>query len=361
MDKEGGAQRLLYDICRHLPKNEFNLTVYYMFGEGGYEPELLSEGVSVVDLDADSNYDISAFIDFVKILREEKPDIIHTNSSISGVWGRMASTFVTAEVVSVEHSVHHEYRRIPRFVNGVTLPLANEIVGVSEAVIDSISSWENILIPADREQTTVYNGVDIKSIEKSLSKSHEIFSNHPDLDKHSQIVGSFGRLTKAKGYQYLIDSFEMIRENIDDVQLLIIGDGDERPMLENKAEQTGYIDDIFFTGHIKELYPILPDMTLTVFPSLWEGFGLTPVEAMAAKRPIIASDIPPFREVINESGILVKTEDPKSIAEATIKLLENSEYRNNLAKQGYQRATNKFNIDRTVEEYADIYRKLACD
>jgi glycosyltransferase involved in cell wall biosynthesis len=360
LNKEhGGAQQLLFDICRHLPNDEFEITVYYMFGEGTYRPLFEKNGATVIDLDARSNYDLVAFRRLIKKLNNDNHDIFHTNSPISGCWGRIGAKLAgIPNIVSVEHNVHHEYSGVTQFANGSNLPLADVIIGVSDSVSNSYLSWEKALISRTSRCTTIKNGVDVRNIESYFSDSNKMLYKYTQFSTSDTIVGTMGRLAKQKGYEYLIHSFPKIKKEHKNAKLLVIGDGPNRNKLEKIASKTNYRKDIKFTGYVSEVYPFLPTFDVAVFPSLWEGFGLTPVESMVAKRPIVATDIPTFQEVIGDAGLLVERKNGAALATAINSLLDDPIHREELAQQGYNRAIKRFSIERTVEEYAELYREL---
>lgn len=359
LNKEhGGAQQLLFDICRNLPESEFDKTVYYMFGEGTYQEQFEEQGTTVIDLSASSNYDLTSFRSLVNHLRQSNHDILQTNSPISGIWGRTAGSLSgVPTIVSVEHSVHTGYPRLHRVSNGLSLPLSDAIVGVSDAVVESLFSWERQLLSEDTEIRTIRNGVDVNAIEQEFAKTDQALSEIA-ISREDPIIGTVGRFTEAKGYKYLIRAFPEIKQNYPGAQLLLIGGGELMADLKAEARATGYREDIFFTGLLSNVFPYLPAFDVAVFSSLWEGFGLTPVESMVAKRPIVATDIPAFREVVGDAGLLVEPANEDEITTAVASLLEDPLHRSQLGQKGYERAIEKFSIERTVQEYTDLYRDL---
>lgn len=359
LNKEhGGAQQLLYDICRHLPQDEFEITVYYMFGEGTFQSAFEDVGANVVPLDAGSNYDLLTFRSFARSLRSNDQDILQTNSAISGVWGRVGGTLARVpNIVSVEHSVHTEYPVSNRVANGVTLPLSDSIVGVSNVVTGSFPMWERAFLSQKTDIRVIHNGVDVNAIEQQFENYEEI-RTQLDIDHNDPVIGTVGRFKKAKGYEYLIRSFPAVKRAHEDAQLLLIGGGECEGKLKREARATGFRDDIVFAGQLPNVFPYLPIFDVAVFPSLWESFGLSPVEAMVARRPIVATNIPAFEEVIGEAGHLVEPKNESELATAIATVLDDEKYGNELAERGYRRAVCELSIERTVEEYVDLYRDL---
>lgn len=362
LNKEhGGAQQLLFDICRNLPESEFNKTVYYMFSEGTHQEQFEEHGTTVIDLCASSNYDLSSFHSLVNHLRQSNHDILQTNSPISGVWGRTAGSLsAVPTIVSVEHSVHTGYIGLNRVANSLSLPLADAVVGVSDAVVESLQTWERFLLSDDTEIRTVRNGVDVNAIEQEFLKTDETISQIP-VSREDPIIGTVGRFTEAKGYKYLIRAFPEIKRSNPNAQLLLIGGGELMTDLKAEARETGYREDIVFTGLLSNVFPYLPAFDIAVFPSLWEGFGLTPVESMVAKCPIVATDIPAFREVVGDAGLLVEPADANAIATTVSSLLNDSTQRSRLGQRGYERAIENFSIERTVGDYIDLYQNIIYD
>ncbi|MCF2206135.1 glycosyltransferase [Halobacterium salinarum] len=358
-EEHGGAQQLLFDICRQLPSSEFETTVYYMFGEGTYTEKFEESGTTVIDLEASSNYDFISFKKLVNLLYSQNHDVLHTNSPISGSWGRPAAKLSrTPNIVSVEHNVHTAYSRFTRAINGLSLPLSDTVVGVSQTVSNSYLDWEERLMGNSTQKVTIRNGVDPITIQQAFDQSGEVLRKYTPFSQSDFIIGTMGRIHKQKGYKYLVKSFPKIKNSLSNAKLLIIGDGPKKEELQDDADQTRHSSDIHFTGYVPNVYPFLPNFDIAVFPSLWEGFGLTPVESMIAKRPVVGTDIPPFREVIGDSGILVEPKDASAIAAAVSSLIENPEKRLELGRAGYERAIENFSIERTVEEYANLYREL---
>jgi glycosyltransferase involved in cell wall biosynthesis len=365
LNKEhGGAQQLLYDLCTHLPSDEFETTVYYMFGEGTFQPAFEAVGTQVVALQATSNYDPRAFVRLVRHLRTSSPHILHTNSPISGVWGRAAGKIVDVpRLLSVEHHIHDARRPIARAVDDVTLPLTDAIVGVSEAVTDSFAPWERFLLDvADTRIDTIPNGVDVQAIDAKSQNSDNTLDPYP-VEPSDPIVGTVGRHVEEKGYRYLIDAMVDVTRKYPDAKLLLIGDGPERTALEQRARRQGLLDTdgtdvVVFVGQQSSVPPFLAHFDVGAFSSVDESFGLALAEAMATGVPVVGTNIPAFRRILDdgEAGVLVPPHDSDALADAIDTLLSDSSNRERLGIRGRERIERCFSIEHTAREYAELYR-----
>jgi glycosyltransferase involved in cell wall biosynthesis len=355
--EHGGAQQLLYDIYNHLP-GEFDCTVYHLFGEGTYRPDFEKIGARVINIEADSNYDSRAFRRLVEYLSSAEHDLLHTNSPISGVWGRVAArTSGIPTVVSVEHNMHHTYRPLAKVSNGLTLPLADVVVGVSEAVSDSILSWERLLL-RNTHIRTIQNGVDVKAIRSHFDHCEEVYRRHTPCSPSDTIVGTVGRMTEQKGFEYLVRSIPKVLRRYPETRFVFLGDGPRRSHLEEIVAELGVTEAVHFTGYVPEVYPFFPGFTVGAFPSLWEGLPLAPAECMAANRPLVVTDIPPFRELMGDAGTFVPTKNPTALSEEISVLLGDRENRDRLGDLAGRRVADVFSIQRTVSEYESLYREL---
>lgn len=364
--EEGGAQQLLYDLCTHLPNDEFNLSVYYMFGEGTFKPEFKSAGVRVVPLEANSNCDPRAFARFVRTLQSEQPDVLHTNSPISSTWGRIAGKIVGVPyLVSAEHHMHDARRPLARAVDDFTSPLADSIVGVSEAVTSSFSPLERLILNrTDTPVITIPNGIDVDAIDAAYHDGDGILDPY-SVEPSDPIIGTVGRLVEEKGYRYLIDAMGPITREYPKAKLLLVGDGPERAALEQRARRQGLLDvdgtdTVVFVGQQPLVPPFLVHFDIGAFPSVDESFGLALAETMTAGVAVVGTDIPAFRRLLNdgEAGVLVPPRDSTALATAICTVFEDDSHRDELCNRGRERIKQHFSIERTAWNYAELYRTL---
>ena len=182
------------------------------------------------------------------------------------------------------------------------------------------------------------------------------------IDGHQTVIGTVGRLLNShKRQSDLLAAFRLLCDQRDDLRLLIVGDGPDRAMLEDKAVEFGIADRTIFTGYIADTRPYYRVMNIFALPSAHEAFGLVLVEAMYARLPIVATRVGgiPFVVVEEETGFLVPPNDPCSLADRLMKLVVNPTLRSHFGISGAARAQEQFSGERYVNEVDALYRRLA--
>jgi len=145
------------------------------------------------------------------------------------------------------------------------------------------------------------------------------------------------------------------------VYFVIAGSGPLLDELKVKTTKLQINDIIHFTGYLPErehVYKLLHESDFFILPSIYEGFCVAAVEAMAAELPVLASDIDVLHEVVGETGVFADPDDPTEFADALIALAEDPERCERLGKEAKERALSTFSLDRTAHEYYNIYKEL---
>ncbi|WP_416674537.1 glycosyltransferase family 4 protein [Egbenema bharatensis] len=169
-------------------------------------------------------------------------------------------------------------------------------------------------------------------------------------------VGSIGRLDAMKGFDVLIQALAQV----EGVLAVILGEGDQRPALEELAKQLGVVDRIKFLGWVDQPQVYLPNFDGVVIPSRSEGFPLVMVEAMLAARPIIATRVGSMPEAVvdQQTGLLVEKNDVAGLAKALQTLRDDRELRIHLGQQAYQLAIAQFTAKAMTEKYITLWNQV---
>ena len=139
--------------------------------------------------------------------------------------------------------------------------------------------------------------------------------------------------------------------------LLIVGEGSQRQILEDKVNTLGLKTNVLFLGFQKDVALMLSVSDIFILPSLYEAFGISILEAMAMKVPVIATRVGGIPEVIKDGvdGILIEPKNPHSLSEAVIRLIQDERLRNNIVDAAYNKVIRKFKLRRMIEDYDKIY------
>lgn len=227
---------------------------------------------------------------------------------------------------------------------------ADAIITVSQAAADDLVKYANL--PAEKITVTP-NGVD-----PAMQLSDDEISKALDgLDIDGAYILYVGNLAPRKNLSRVIDAFDRVRSQGQDVKLVIVGAKNWRASeIISKAK---HLDSVIFTGYVDEptLHALYYGATLLAFPSLYEGFGLPALEAMIHGTPVLASTASSLPEIVGEAGILVDPESTDAIAAGMMHLLIDENERQRLVALGYERAK-RFTWQETARGTLELYHAL---
>jgi len=232
---------------------------------------------------------------------------------------------------------------------------ASHLIAVSNYTKNDIIKF--LKIPKHKI-SVVYNGVDkqYKLLNKSLCKKF--------LQKKYKIPKNFllyvGTLDPRKNVRLILLAFEKLKRHFPLLKLVIVGKNDWKNYeIVKIIKQLGIQDKVIFTGFVpdEELPSFYNSAAVFVFPSLYEGFGLPPLEAMACGCPVITSNTSSLPEVVGDAGIMVNPHDIKGLANAIEKVLTNKKLRQQMIKNGLKQAK-KFSWEKCAKETLKVYEKV---
>ncbi len=373
----GGAQRYVYDLATRLPKESFDVRVA-CGGNGVLTERLQAEGILILIIpnlirNVNVFQDILVFSHILSLLRKERPDIIHLNSSKIGGLGALAGRLVgVKKIIFTAHGwAWHESRSpfsraIIKTLHWITVLLCHHVITVAEkerAEMAEMPWTKNKLI-------AIHNGIGaIDFIEKATARDFLITKN-PALTtyKNSLWIGAIGELHKNKGYEYLLEAFGNLARTVlaKNVPLVIIGEGEERQRLENLARTVlaknataSQTEKVFFLGQIPDASRYLKAFDVFALTSIKEGLPYVLLEAGLAGLPVVASDIGGISEIIEDkkTGILTKSRDALVIADSLSFLLDNAHLRQSLGTALQASVTQNFPVEKMLKNTCAVYTK----
>lgn len=179
----------------------------------------------------------------------------------------------------------------------------------------------------------------------------------PVSAKSSLVVGYAARLQPMKAQDVLIEAMAKVIEKHPEARLRLAGDGSQREAYQQKARVLGIADRVEFLGRVREMRAFYDDLDVYALPSLQEGLPVSILEAMARKKPVVATSVDGVPEVIchGVEGLLVPPSDPKALADALVQLAGNPALRAQMAEAGYVRVRKEFLMDRMIEQLHRYY------
>jgi len=205
--------------------------------------------------------------------------------------------------------------------------------------------------------TMVHEGVDVERIvHLPAANVHAAFY----LPTHAPIVGNVGALVPQKGQHHLIDAAAIVVRAVPDVRFVICGDGELRQPLEEHIKRRHLERHVFLAGFRADAMELLKGFDLFALSSLHEGMCTSLVDAMAASKAAVATQVGGVPEVLvdGETGFLVPPRDHEAMADRIIALLRDDALRARMGEAALQRARDRFNVDRMVDSTIATYERL---
>jgi glycosyltransferase involved in cell wall biosynthesis len=358
----GGSERVLINLLKGLDRSVFSITL--ILYERVFDFPLPEDiEVKILDIHASRNIlklttgFILKTINLARLIRQNKPDVLFSlisSTNVTLILAKLLSRIKCKLIVS-EHT-HPSINLKNEIYGGITkgfikclYPKADRIIAVSEGIKRDLI--QNFHISEDKV-TVIHNPVDISEIEK-LSQE---MADHPWFHGEVPIIVSVGRLTRQKGYPYLLQAFSIVKSS-QPCRLLLIGEGEDRTKLIEMAKELGIEADVEFLGFQENPFKYMVCSSLFVLSSLFEGFGNVIVEAMTLGLPVISTDCPSGpSEIIEDkkNGILVPVKDEKALAQTILQVLSDNRLSKELGENAVKRASD-FSIDRIVKKYMEVF------
>jgi glycosyltransferase involved in cell wall biosynthesis len=345
----GGGQWSLYYLIKHLNKDLFHPIVLCP-DKGELAEKMTSVGAEVLLLNFGRIRHFNPFVlwKLISIIRKCNTHIVHTDSTTETFYAGIA-----ARIIRIPLVWHIRVSENSFFFNRLLSILSTKLILVG-SVFASMFKW----LKAGSKITVIHNAVDLEEFD-SFSASPSLIRKERGVGDSEILLACIGRIEKRKGQAYLIDAMR----HIDNAKLILIGKGEEKYLKHIKwlCEKYKLSDKIIFAGHRDNIPSLLRDIDIIVFPVIYgEGFSRVILEAMAAGKPVIATDVGGNPEaVIDEvTGYIVPAKDTKSLTKRISDLAKDKEKREKMGVAGREEVTKNYNIRKQVETIQNLYVSL---
>ncbi len=293
-----------------------------------------------------------------------KPDVLHTHLLKADALGAVAGRFGGARVtIASKHNDEAALRRPwVSHVHGWLSRLDDRVIVLSDHVGRYVVEAGRVRPDAIRR---VYYGIDLGKFPVALADTAaRAIRRDLDVPADAPFLLCVARLDPQKGHPVLLDAMSLLLQRDPTARLVLVGAGQQAgddyvAALHRRAAAPDLDGKVIFAGERTDVPRLMAACDVFVMASLWEGFGLVFLEAMAAGKPVVATRVSAVPEVVIDgvTGLLVPPEDPPALAGALHRLCDDAAERRRLGAAGYQRVREHFTADRMVDETIAVYRE----
>lgn len=312
-----------------------------------------SEGPDLIPLATTSEMNLNAGWRLSRVIRELQPDVVHAHDP-RGV--AVAATALSLGALPVK-PVLVASRRVDFHLKSNAFSrwkyrAVDTFICASRAIQTMLVSDG---IPEERT-ITVHEGIDLAHVDAvpTLNIHQELW-----LPTHAPVVGNVAALVPHKGQRHLIEAAALVRQRVPDVHVVILGEGELRGSLERQIKHHQLEKHVLLVGFRPDALSYMKAFDIFVMSSITEGLGTSVLDAMACRRPIVATRAGGIPEVVTpEVAALVPPKDDRALAHEMLSLLEDAPRRTRMGEAGRAHVEQHFSAERMVRETIAVYERL---
>ncbi|HTL47458.1 MAG TPA: glycosyltransferase [Verrucomicrobiae bacterium] len=341
----GGAEKVLYDLAVTM-KERRGHEVSCAVNPGQLAKALRHRGIEVREIALEKYKTLKTLEELRRMIREISPDVIHSHHRFTTF---LLDVFFKRKipVIHTEHVLRNDKKFL--FRAGTMATAVHETVGKNLI--------QEFRVPSDK----------VRVIPNAVLPCYPRRDILPELRRayprrEGEVFAAFtGRLEEQKGHRYLIAAVARLAAGEKKrLRIFLLGDGSLEPALKQQAKDAGVTDNFVFLGHTDRVAEFLALADFFVLPSLWEGMPLSVLEAFSAAKPVLATDIPGTRELMDAAtGRLVPARDPKTLAAALSEWINAPGLLKPLGETAFKKWQKEYAFDVMVSRYEDLYKEMA--
>ncbi len=351
-----GAELTSILLARELPAEGIELEVCTLSPDGQMQERLAALGRNASSLDARGPAgSVRGLVRLQRCIRRLRPHVIHSQLFHAGILGAVVAKPARLPFVLTRQYVWgvEWYRgRLARRVDAWVARQARMVIAISSEAKAFLET--NYGLSSERIRI-VHNAADVDRF-ANLPRE-DVAGTAPDGELRMVYVAS---LHPRKGHRHLMEAMRILKQRGKRVRVLLVGDGEERAMLEQLVRETGIDDCVSFLGWRQDVDAVLATAQLYVHPALEEAFGIAIAEAMAAGLPVVASRTGGIPDVVADgvTGFLVPAADGEALAERLCRLIDDPRLRATMGAAGRARALALFSPHKLARSYAEVFRRV---
>lgn len=361
---QGGSERQAVQLTRLLREDStFNVQLATLENAGVLREEVEKMGFrEIPEFKLTSFYNanfVKQLLKCANLLRADKIEIIHTHDFYTNVFGMLAAQIIKVPLaIASKRETGGMRSKMQKRIEKFAFRQANAIVANSEAVKNYLVSEG---VPAEKIRV-IYNGLDLERLTPKATDRKAICGELGlPSDENIKFVTLVANLRhKVKNQPMFLRAAQKVLQKFPNVHFVLAGEGELRESLENLAKELKIAENTHFIGRCTHVPELLSVSFAGVLTSFNEGFSNAILEYMAAKLPVVATNVGGAGEAVveNETGFLVESDDAEAMANRLIELLEDEEKARNFGANGRKVAEEKFSCAVQLENTLKLYGKV---
>ncbi|MFD1175582.1 glycosyltransferase [Paenibacillus puldeungensis] len=356
-----GAESQVVLLCRDLRARNCEIRLVTMIPPVAYLDELREMGVEVQSLGMQKGVpDPRAIFRLARIIREMRPDVVHSHLVHANLLARVTRLFVKIPfLICTAHSIN-EGGRVREWLYRLSDPLGDLLTNVSREAVDRYISLK--IAPA-RKIKLITNGVNLEQFggggdRRSKIRDRLDLAAGPGREAEPFMWLAAGRFVPEKDYPVMIHAFAEVLRKYPNSRLFIAGIGPELPLIERRTVELEIQEKVHFLGIRTDISELMSAADGFVLSSKWEGLPIVLLEASASRLPIIATRVGGNEEVVLDgvNGYVTEPENHHALARSMERLMVlTSEERLSMGEHGREHVMEHYEIGRVAQKWADIY------
>lgn len=356
----GGAETVLLNVARNIDRDHFYPRVILHKSRWLHE-QLQKNGIDTEIIPSKRSWDMPFLFNFIKYCRRHKIDLIHSHLFGANLYACLAGAIMRIPVLTTFHNelkLEGSADKFIRLKSIIIRTFSKKMAFVADYIKDE---YVNKIHFPPRKMVTVYNGVEIDS--RSDEVEIENLRKELEISDGDSVIVHIANFRVPKGHNILIEAAARVCKELPSTKFLLAGDegdGELKKEVVEFSKNLGIADNIKVLGFRKDIGRLLDLADVFVLPSISEAMPLSVIEAMAAGKPVVATDVGGLSEIVesDRTGFLVQPGNSRDVAEKIISLLKNENLRIEMGRAGKNIIEEKFSMAGMIRNYQVLYTEL---
>jgi len=349
----GGAESILISLVERLDKSLYRSMVC-LLSDGWLRVQLEKRKVETVVIPQQRSFDVAWLFRLFRLLNHHEIHIMHSHEFATNVYASVLSSLTGVPIVATAHGKNYYGDKWRRRAAYRFVARQSTMVAVSGDLKRFL--MERIGIPPGNIRV-VHNGIDLSRYK--IQEGNYAVRAELGIRRDQRVIGTVGNLFAVKGQTYLLKACKALVGEFPTFVLLIAGEGDQLDLLRKEASDLGIAGNVQFLGFRDDVPSLLQAMDVFVLPSLSEGLPLSILEALALKKPVVATNVGGVPEIMEDgvTGYLVPPRNPEALTDRILLLLREPEVAVRIGQAGRARVEDAFDLETMVREYESLYEE----